>query len=103
MVLEIAGGFDNPFKDLPGYLAVLFAMLFLWFGGFEVIKHYVLRTVLGVSGQLPFNLPRLLNYARGLNLMQRVGSAYIFVHRRLLEHIAASGAMNRVVNVGEPT
>ena len=91
MVLEIAGRFDNPFKDLLGYLAFLFAIFFLWFGGLEVLKHYVLRTVLGASGQLPFNLPRLLNYARDLNLMQRVGSAYIFVHRRLLEHMAASG------------
>jgi len=93
MALGIAGRFDNPFKDLLGLLAVLFAILFLWFGGSEVLKHYVLRTVLGASGQLPFNLPRLLNYARDLNLMQRVGSAYIFVHRRLLEHMAASGAL----------
>jgi hypothetical protein len=91
MALEIAGRFDNPFKDILGYLAVLFTVLFLWFGGFEVLKHYVLRTVLGASGQLPLNLSRLLEYARGLNLMQRVGSAYIFVHRRLLEHIAAFG------------
>src|SRR5262249_39001251 len=93
MALGIAGRIDNPFKHLLGLLAVLFAILFLWFGGSEVLKHYVLRTVLGVSGQLPFNLPRLLNYARDLNLMQRVGSAYIFVHRRLLEHMAASGAL----------
>ena len=93
MALGIAGRFDNPFKDLLGLLAVLFAILFLWFGGSEVLKHYALRTVLGASGQLPFNLPRLLNYARDLNLMQRVGSAYIFVHRRLLEHMAASGAL----------
>jgi hypothetical protein len=93
MALRIAGRFDNPFEGSLGYLAVLFAILFLWFGGFEVIKHYILRTVLGASGQLPFNLPRLLNYARDLNLLQRVGSAYIFVHRRLLEHMAASGAL----------
>ena len=93
MALGIAGRFDNPFKDLLGLLAVLFAILFLWFGGSEVLKHYALRTVLGASGQLPFNLPRLHNYARDLNLIQRVGSAYIFVHRRLLEHMAASGAL----------
>src|SRR6516162_6151593 len=33
MVLEIAGRFDNPFKDLLGYLAVLFAIFFLWLVG----------------------------------------------------------------------
>ena len=93
MAFGIAGQFDNPSKKLFGFLCVLFAILFFWFGGFEVLKHYVLRTVLGASGRLPFNLPRLLNYARDLNLMQRVGSAYIFVHRRLLEHMAASGAL----------
>jgi hypothetical protein len=95
MALVFAGRFDNPFKYLFGLLAVFFAILFFWFGGAEVLKHYVLRTVLGVSGQLPFNLPRFLNYARDLNLLQRVGSAYIFVHRRLLEHMAASGGTMR--------
>ena len=68
-----------------------FTTLFLWFGGLDVIKHYVLRAVLSASGQTPWNLGRFLDQARGLNLMQRVGSAYIFVHRRLLEHLAASG------------
>jgi hypothetical protein len=97
MALGFAGRFDNPFKYLFGLLAVFFAILFFWFGGSEVLKHYILRTVLGASGQFPFNLPRLLNYARDLNLLQRVGSAYIFVHRRLLEHMAAPGTMNRVI------
>ena len=69
----------------------MFTVIFLWFGGLDVLKHYVLRTGLAVSGQTPWNLARLLDQARGLNLMQRVGSAYIFVHRRLLEHLAASG------------
>ena len=69
----------------------MFAVIFLWFGGLDVIKHYLLRAVLGASGQTPWNLARFLEQARGLNLMQRVGSAYIFVHRRLLEHLASSG------------
>jgi len=89
-----AGGFTYqssfPVPGL-GYLAGIFATLFLWFGGLDVIKHYVLRAVLGASGQTPWNLARFLDHADGLNLMQRVGSAYIFVHRRLLEYLAASG------------
>jgi eukaryotic-like serine/threonine-protein kinase len=90
MAFKVAGRFDHPFKDFWGYLVSLFVILFLWFGGFEVLKHYVLRAVLSATGQLPLNLPRLLDHARGLNLMQRVGSAYLFVHRRLLEHLATS-------------
>jgi hypothetical protein len=74
-----------------GYFTATVTTLFLWFGGLDVIKHYVLRAVLSASGQTPWNLARFLEQARGLNLMQRVGSAYIFVHRRLLEHLAASG------------
>jgi hypothetical protein len=66
----------------------MFTIIFLWFGGLDVIKHYVLRAVLTLSGQTPWDLTRFLEQARGLNLMQRVGSAYIFVHRRLLEHLA---------------
>ncbi len=67
----------------------MFTVIFFWFGGLDVIKHYVLRAVLGASGQTPWNLARFLDQARALNLMQRVGSAHIFVHRRLLEHLAA--------------
>jgi len=66
----------------------MFTIIFLWYGGLDVIKHYVLRAVLTLSGQTPWDLTRFLEQARGLNLMQRVGSAYIFVHRRLLEHLA---------------
>lgn len=65
--------------------------VFLWFGGADVLKHYVLRAVLGASGRVPWNLPPFLDPGRDFNLMQSVGSAYNFVHRRLLEHLAASG------------
>ena len=81
----------SPSNTALRLFIAMFTVIFLWFGGLDVIKHYVLRTVLAVSGQTPWNLARFLEQARGLNLMQRVGSAYIFVHRRLLEHLASSG------------
>ncbi|MDH4244461.1 MAG: hypothetical protein OEV38_11965 [Nitrospira sp.] len=74
-----------------GHFTATVTTLFLWFGGLDVIKHYVLRAVLNGSGQTPWNLVRFLEQARSLNLMQRAGSAYIFAHRRLLEHLAAPG------------
>lgn len=81
----------SPLNTALRLFIAMFTVIFLWFGGLDVIKHYVLRAVLSASGQTPWNLSRFLEQARGLNLMQRVGSAYIFVHRRLLEHLAASG------------
>ena len=75
-------------RAIVGYFAGMFTALFLWFGGIDVLKHYVLRAVLTASGQVPWNLSRLLDHARDLNLMQKVGNSYIFVHRRLLEHLA---------------
>jgi eukaryotic-like serine/threonine-protein kinase len=92
VAFKIAGQFDQITlsRTCVDILLLCCPIIFLWFGGFEVLKHYVLRSVLGASGQLPLNLPRLLDHARSLNLMQRVGSAYIFVHRRLLEHLAIS-------------
>jgi hypothetical protein len=66
----------------------MYMIIFFWYGGLDVIKHYVLRVVLTLSVHTPWNLTRFLEQARVLNLMQRGGSAYIFVHRRLLEHMA---------------
>jgi DNA polymerase III delta prime subunit len=77
----------------------MFTIIFLWFGGLDVIKHYVLRAVLTLSGQTPWNFTRFLEQARGLNLMQRIGSAYIFVHRRLLEHLAKKWDKPWLINV----
>ncbi len=72
-----------------GWLDGMFTSLFLWFGGFDVIKHYVLRAVLTATGKAPWDLGRLLDNARDLNLMQKVGNGYMFMHRRLLEYMAA--------------
>jgi DNA polymerase III delta prime subunit len=72
-----------------GWLDGMFTSLFLWFGGLDVIKHYVLRAVLTATGKVPWDLGRLLDNARDLNLMQKVGNGYMFWHRRLLEYMAA--------------
>lgn len=74
-----------------GYFTGMLLVLFFWFGGVEVIKHYVLRTVLSASGQTPWNLIHFLDKVHSLDLMQSVGNAYIFIHRRLLEYLANLG------------
>jgi hypothetical protein len=85
------GGFKGGagLRAVLGYFAGMFTALFLWYGGIEVLKHYILRAVVAASGQVPWKLGRVLDHARDLNLMQKVGNGYIFVHRRLLEHLAA--------------
>ena len=57
------------------------------------LRHYTLRFLLYLYGYTPWNISAFLNYAVDeLNLMQRVGGGYIFIHRMLLEHFAAMEA-----------
>ncbi|MEM7483506.1 MAG: hypothetical protein AAF481_20290, partial [Acidobacteriota bacterium] len=76
----------------PGLAAIFlcFAVLTgLWFGGLDVIRHYILRAILAVSGQVPWRYADFLDHAAERILLRRVGGGYIFVHRLLLEHFAA--------------
>lgn len=74
-----------------GWFIAVFAILLLWFGGLAVIKHYVRRGILRATGQTPWNLARFLEQASAPNFMQKVGNAYIFVHRHLLKYLAVPG------------
>jgi eukaryotic-like serine/threonine-protein kinase len=67
---------------------VLFA--FFWYGGQDVIQHYVLRFMLYWKGYTPLRYANFLDYAARLVLLQKVGGGYIFIHRLLLEHFAAN-------------
>ncbi len=60
-----------------------------WFGGLDIIQHYILRFILYHKGYTPFNYVRFLNHATDLIFLQKVGGGYIFIHRLLLEHFAA--------------
>ncbi len=60
----------------------------LGFGGLACIQHIVMRFLLWRSGQLPWNLPRFLDYAAERILLRKVGGGYIFIHRLLLEYFA---------------
>jgi hypothetical protein len=62
---------------------------FLYFGGFDIIKHYVLRAWLIYKSFLPFRLIRFLDYTVRLILLRKVGGGYIFIHRLLLEYLAS--------------
>lgn len=62
----------------------------LWYGGLDVIQHFLVRFLLWRAGSLPWRLALFLDYAaEELHFLQKVGGGYIFVHRYLLEHFAA--------------
>jgi hypothetical protein len=57
-------------------------------GGSAVIKHYVLRLVLWLSGSTPFKFVKFLDHCARLILLKKVGGGYIFIHRMLLDYFA---------------
>jgi hypothetical protein len=61
---------------------------FFWYGGQDVIQHYILRIVLYWKGYTPLRYANFLDYAARLVFLQKVGGGYIFIHRLLLEHFA---------------
>ena len=63
----------------------------LFFGGFDVIKHYTLRLIFWWKGYAPLNYAKFLDYATKLIFLRKVGGGYIFIHRMLMEHFAAMG------------
>ncbi|MCH9682037.1 MAG: hypothetical protein K0V04_11425, partial [Deltaproteobacteria bacterium] len=70
--------------------AVLYGMILgLIRGGVAVIQHAWLRALARGAGLLPWDLPGLLDRACERAVMRRVGGGYIFLHRSLLEHLAA--------------
>jgi hypothetical protein len=68
-----------------GYAAVCGA---LWYGGIDVINHYVLRVLLWISGRTPLRLIHFLDGAVEIRLLRRIGAGYEFIHRSLLEYFA---------------
>jgi hypothetical protein len=58
-------------------------------GGQDVIQHYTLRFILYWRGHTPLRYVNFLDYAARLVFLQKVGGGYIFIHRLLLDHVAA--------------
>ena len=61
----------------------------LFYGGYSVLQHLVLRHILYRDGLIPSNYAHFLDYATRLILLRKVGGGYVFVHRYLLEYFAA--------------
>ena len=66
-------------------------VVFVRFGGFQGMQHWILRQLLAQSGAFPRRAVPLLDDAVRLNLLQKVGSGYRFIHALLLDHFADAG------------
>ena len=60
----------------------------LWYGGLDLIQHLTLRLILNRNNFMPWNYACFLDYATELNLLQKIGGSYSFIHPLLLEHFA---------------
>jgi sugar lactone lactonase YvrE len=71
-------------------LAISMAFLFGVFsgGGLAGIQHVILRFLLQINGDIPWNYERFLGYANERKLVQQIGGRYRFVHDLLREHFA---------------
>jgi len=58
-------------------------------GASGVFKHYTLRFILWLIGQLPWRLTSFLAYATDRIFLCKVGGGYIFIHRSLMEYFAS--------------
>ncbi|KST64026.1 NACHT domain-containing protein [Mastigocoleus testarum] len=57
-------------------------------GGATCIQHFILRFILYINNNIPWNYGRFLDYATERIFLQKVGGGYIFIHRMLMEHFA---------------
>lgn len=91
-------------KWLPTALTLAWVSGFigaLWFGGTDLLNHFMLRIILWHSGRAPYSYPRFLDYATRLVFLHKVGGGYIFRHRLLLEYFADLSGSGKPVSSAE--
>ena len=70
------------------FTGLFFSLLvFFRFGALSVLKFMALRIILRINGHLPWNVSRFLDHAVHCGVLRRVGGAYFFMHRILMEHL----------------
>lgn len=62
-------------------------IFFLWFGGFDAIRHGILRLMISLSSGQPLMLSRRLDAASKGGLLQKIGGGYMFPNTLLQEYI----------------
>jgi hypothetical protein len=72
--------------------AIVAVVAFFIYGGLDLVHHWHLRAVLGLSRTLPLRLNQMLGWAADRCFLIRVGSGYIFVHRDLQLYLGGATA-----------
>ena len=57
-------------------------------GGYFLLRHYMVRVWVWAARHGPWHYTNFLDVATERLLLRRVGGGYIFVHRKLMEHLA---------------
>jgi hypothetical protein len=84
----IVGLMTWPIGLATGFITgLLFALAY---GGYAVLSHLTLRLLLWRKEAMPWNYTAFLDSAADRVFLRKVGGGYIFIHRLLLEHFAAS-------------
>ena len=71
-------------------------------GGFACIQHLLLRTILWITGAMPWRCVHLLDEAVACNLLVRVGGGYHFTHELIQQHFASQTPPNTTDDPPEP-
>ncbi|MDF0555503.1 NACHT domain-containing protein [Kamptonema sp. UHCC 0994] len=67
---------------------IILGLIFSLFAISACIQYLALRLTLWLTGQMPWNITRFLNYCTERLILQRVGNRYRFIHRLVQEHFA---------------
>jgi energy-coupling factor transporter ATP-binding protein EcfA2 len=83
----ICTGFLFSSLGVPFVPSALLGLLFgLVTAGIPCLQHLMLRIILAIWGNAPWNYAKFLDFSTRHILLQKVGGGYIFLHRLLLEH-----------------
>jgi hypothetical protein len=58
-------------------------------GGTNVVKHFLVRILLWIHGDIPWRYVKFLDYVASLTFLRKVGGSYIFMHRLLQNYFAS--------------
>lgn len=85
-----------PIPPLRDYLYIIIAIIIAHgifyvfrFGGSAFLMHFLLRFFLLFQPNFPTRIVHFLDRCTELTLLQRVGGGYLFVHRLIMEYLAA--------------
>lgn len=85
----VGGGLFGGVSGAVGGAVSSGLLVGMWYGGFTVIKHAILRLLLWRAGAIPWHYVRFLDFCAECILLRKLGGGYVFLHRLLMDYFAA--------------